>query len=258
MCDQFRDTTLSSLYTFDGKDKNAMGTIEGSIIPRYASHAHVAASATTVVRRCRRRSGKHGCLREYGRTEAPERTAVIRWSPHTPASCSCGDGAERHLNLERAQSTHPCPARAAAILSRSGRGRFPRVLSIVPARLQNHFVCRTGLMVLQCVRAVPYKILVRAHPPIFPCHPCIPPSRSIRTTSAPRSAINTAQCGPGPILANSSTRRPVNGPDRDEGLVIPSYRWSARRAAHAVPAAVWRNEGLPAHAIGRTPASLEK
>jgi hypothetical protein len=58
-------------------------------------------------------------------------------------------------------------------------------------------------------------------------HP-LPSGRSIRTTSAPRSASNIAQWGPGPILTNSSTRRPARGPVPPVAELIPqdSRRYS--------------------------------
>ena len=58
----------------------------------------------------------------------------------------------------------------------------------------------------------------------------------MRTTSAPRSASTMAACGPGPIPASSTTRRPARGP---VGVVISptstlraargSSRWPGRR-----------------------------
>ena len=61
----------------------------------------------------------------------------------------------------------------------------------------------------------------------------VPPGRSMRMTSAPRSASVIAACGPGPIDASSTTRTPRRGPP--DAVIPPALPGCAVRGSPAAP-----------------------
>ena len=77
-----------------------------------------------------------------------------------------------------------------------------------------------------------------------------PPGRSMRTTSAPRSASSMPANGAGPMPASSTTRRPVRGP-------VTGAAWAARRGRRprSTPAGCDRRcAGRPGRSRGRRSA----
>src|SRR5687767_7474283 len=87
------------------------------------------------------------------------------------------------------------------------------------------------------LRSSPIDRLPRSSSEVAPSEPSRPPRapfRSIRTTSAPRSASSMPQNGPGPSPANSTTRTPCSGPTdapprHGAAGVRPSSGHAARR-----------------------------